>query len=164
MSAGLKEQWGVDEAAQAGPDEQSQDLKKAFEKLIDSISENLQYTAANGERSRREPLEARRGELIPRYQDVLAEIDPADRHPEQRHDEIADERAHDLAERRADDDADGHVDDIALHRKFPELGHQAHWICPPLVRERRTIRSRSANEKLCRRCPFADDTRNASSA
>src|SRR5262249_51900351 len=57
---------------------QSQDLKTAFEKLMDAIWDSLQYTAANGERSRQEPLAARRDELIPRYQTTLDEVDPAD--------------------------------------------------------------------------------------
>src|SRR5262245_48690476 len=78
MSAGLKEQWGVSTPAQVGSDEQSQELKKAFEKLIDAIGESLQYTAANGERSRHDPLASRREDLIPRYQTTLDEIDPAD--------------------------------------------------------------------------------------
>lgn len=78
MSAGLKDQWGVGDAIKVGPDPQSQELKTAFEKLIDAISASLQYTAANGERARHEPLATRRGELIPRYQSTLDEIDPAD--------------------------------------------------------------------------------------
>ena len=47
MSGGLKQQWGVGEAAQAGSDAQSQELKTAFEKTMNAMAEHLQYTAAN---------------------------------------------------------------------------------------------------------------------
>ena len=47
MSGGLKQQWGVGEAAQAGSDAQSQELKTAFEKAMNAMAEHLQYTAAN---------------------------------------------------------------------------------------------------------------------
>lgn len=47
MSGGLKQQWGVCEAAQAGSDAQSQELKTAFEKAMNAMAEHLQYTAAN---------------------------------------------------------------------------------------------------------------------
>src|SRR5215208_6379586 len=78
MSGGLKQQWGVGDPVQVGPDPQSQDLKTAFEKPMDAMSEHLQYTAANGELARHNPFAARRDALVPRYQASLGEVDPAD--------------------------------------------------------------------------------------
>ena len=78
MSGGLKQQWGVGDPAQVGPDAQSQDLKAAFEKPMDAMAEHLQFTAANGERARHDPLAARSEALVPRYQSALGEVDPAD--------------------------------------------------------------------------------------
>ena len=78
MSGGLKQQWGVGNPAQVGPDAQSQDFKTAFEKAMDATAEHLQYTAANGDRSRHDPLATRSEALVPRYQDALKEVDAAD--------------------------------------------------------------------------------------
>ena len=78
MSDGLKHQWDVGEPAQVGPDAQSQDLKAVFEKLMDAMSEDLQFTAVNGEQARHGPLASRRDALVPRYQAALAEVVPAD--------------------------------------------------------------------------------------
>ena len=78
MSGGLKDQWGVGDAAQVGPDAQSQDLKNAFEKAMDAMADHLQYTAVNGDRARQDPLSARGQALVPRYQETLKQIDAAD--------------------------------------------------------------------------------------
>src|SRR5215212_10753108 len=78
MSGGLKQQWGVGDPAQVGPDPQSQDLKAAFEKPMDAMAAHLQFTAANGERARHDPFAARSEALVPRYQAALGEVDPAD--------------------------------------------------------------------------------------
>ena len=78
MSGGLKEQWGVADAAQVGPDAQSQDLKNAFEQAVDAMAEHLQYTAINADGARQNPLAARGQALVPRYQDALKQIDATD--------------------------------------------------------------------------------------
>ena len=78
MSGGLKEQWGVGDAAQVGPDAQSQDLKSAFEKAVDAMAEHLQYTAVNADRARQDPMASRGQALVPRYQDALKQVDAAD--------------------------------------------------------------------------------------
>ena len=78
MSGGLKQQWGVGDPAQVGPDPQSQDLKAAFEKPMDAMAGHLQFTAVNGEPARHDPFAARSEALVPRYQTALGEVDPAD--------------------------------------------------------------------------------------
>ena len=78
MSGGLKQQWGVGDPAQVGPDPQSQDLKAAFERPMDSIAAHLAYTAANADPASHDPLATRSDALVPRYQAALSEIDPAD--------------------------------------------------------------------------------------
>ena len=66
------------DAAQVGPDAQSQDLKNAFEQAVDAMAEHLQYTAINADGARQNPLAARGQALVPRYQDALKQIDATD--------------------------------------------------------------------------------------
>jgi predicted nucleic acid-binding Zn-ribbon protein len=72
---GLKQQWGVDDPAKAGSDEQSQQFQASFSTEITAISGHLQYTATYAEAARHDPLAARRDALYPSFQSVLGQID-----------------------------------------------------------------------------------------
>src|SRR2546430_14285713 len=78
MGDGLKQQWGVQDPAKAGSDKQSKDFQAAFQKEMGCINSHLQYTSANAEAARHNPLEARRDALYPAFQSANAQVDPAD--------------------------------------------------------------------------------------
>jgi predicted nucleic acid-binding Zn-ribbon protein len=73
--AGLKDQWGVDDPAKAGSDQQSQQFQAAFQQEITAVSGHLEYTAANAETARHDPLAARRDALYPSFQGALGQVD-----------------------------------------------------------------------------------------
>lgn len=77
MGGGLRDQWGVDDPAQAGSDEQARNFKAAFDAQIGKINGDLQYLAANAEAAKSEPLAGRREALYPAYQSANGQIDPA---------------------------------------------------------------------------------------
>jgi chromosome segregation ATPase len=77
MGDGLKQQWGVDDPAQAGSDQQSQQFQAAFQQQIGTVNGDLQYTAANAEETRQGPLAGRRDALLAAFQSALGQIDPA---------------------------------------------------------------------------------------
>src|SRR6188474_1823541 len=72
---GLKDQWGVDDPAKAGSDKQSQQFQASFQKEIGCINGHLQYTSANAEAGRHDPLAVRRDALHPAFQSALGQID-----------------------------------------------------------------------------------------
>src|SRR5436309_1476798 len=74
---GLKEQWGVGDPAKAGSDKQSQQFQAAFQQEIAASNGHLQYTSANAEAARHDPLEQRRDALYPAFQTTLGQIDRA---------------------------------------------------------------------------------------
>jgi hypothetical protein len=76
--SGLKQQWGVGDPAKAGSDKQSQQVQASFQKEMGAINAHLQYTSANAEAARHDPLEARRDALYPAFQAALAQIDRTD--------------------------------------------------------------------------------------
>jgi hypothetical protein len=78
MGDGLKQQWGVKDPAKPASDKQAKEFDAAFHKTIGCINGHLQYTSANAEAARHQPLEARRDALYPAYQSALAQIDPSD--------------------------------------------------------------------------------------
>ena len=78
MGAGLKDQWGVADPAKAGSGKQAQQFKAAFDAQISCINGLMQYTSANAEPARHDPLAARRDALYPAFQSANAQIDPAD--------------------------------------------------------------------------------------
>ena len=75
--SGLKGQWGVDEPAQAGSDEQSNKFKADFQAELGRTNEHLQYTAAHADSAEHAPMSAKRDALTPAFQSALAQIDPA---------------------------------------------------------------------------------------
>jgi hypothetical protein len=77
MGGGLKQQLGVDDPAKAGSDKQSKDFQTAFEKELTVINGHLQYTSANADVARHEPLATRRDALTTSFQSALALVDPA---------------------------------------------------------------------------------------
>ncbi len=77
MGAGLKGQWGVGDPAKAGSDQQSQQFQAAFQSEINAIGGHLEYTAANAEPARHQPLATRRDGLYPAFQGALKQVDPA---------------------------------------------------------------------------------------
>src|SRR4051812_14429159 len=78
MGDGLKQQWGVKDPAKPASDKQAKEFDAAFHKTIGCINGHLQYTSANAEAARHQPLEGRRDALYPAYQSALAQIDPSD--------------------------------------------------------------------------------------
>src|SRR5262245_39054142 len=77
MGGGLKQQWGVKDPAKPGSDKQAREFDAAFHKTIGCVNSHLQYTSANAEAARHNPLEARRDALYPAYQSAHGQIDPA---------------------------------------------------------------------------------------
>ncbi len=77
MGDGLKKQWGVGDPAKAGSDKQAQQFKAAFQAQISCINGHLQYTSANAEAAKHDPLAARRDALYPAFQSANGQIDPA---------------------------------------------------------------------------------------
>lgn len=77
MSGGLRDQWGVDDPAQAGSDEQAQRFKAAFDAQVGKINADLQFLTAHAEAAKSEPLAGRREALYPAYQSANGRIDPA---------------------------------------------------------------------------------------
>lgn len=91
-STGLKNQWGVGNPtggpsknttdggspADTGSDRQRQEFQAAFEGVQSEINGHLQYTAANAEASRHQPLAGRRDAMVPKYQGMLGQIDRND--------------------------------------------------------------------------------------
>src|SRR6266567_1216709 len=75
MGKGLKDQWGVKDPPKPGSDKQAKEFNAAFQKTIGCINSHLQYTSANAEAARHNPLEARRDALYPAFQAALAQID-----------------------------------------------------------------------------------------
>ena len=73
MGKGLKDQWGVTDPAKAGSDKQSQQFQASFQKETACINGHLQYTSANAEAARHNPLEARRDALYSAFQAALAQ-------------------------------------------------------------------------------------------
>jgi hypothetical protein len=78
MGDGLKQQWGVKDPAKPASDKQAKEFDAAFHKTVGCINGHLQYTSANAEAARHNPLEARRDGLYPAYQSAAAQIDPSD--------------------------------------------------------------------------------------
>jgi hypothetical protein len=74
---GLKNQWGVNDPAQAGSDKQSKDFQAAFQKAIGPINEHLQYTVSHAEEAKHNPLAAKRDGLMTSFQSALGLIDPS---------------------------------------------------------------------------------------
>jgi hypothetical protein len=72
---GLKGQWGVGDPAKAGSDRQSQQFQASFQREITVINRHLQYTSANADAARHDPLGTRRDALYPAFQSALAQID-----------------------------------------------------------------------------------------
>jgi hypothetical protein len=72
---GLKDQWGVGDPAKAGSDKQAQQFQATFQREIACINGHLQYTSANAEAARHDPLAARRDALYPAFQSALGQID-----------------------------------------------------------------------------------------
>src|SRR5438552_17923190 len=75
MGKGLKDQWGVSDPAKVGSDKQAQQFQASFQKEIACINGHLQYTSANAEAARHNPLAARRDALYPAFQTALGQID-----------------------------------------------------------------------------------------
>lgn len=73
---GLKQQWGVGDPAKPGSDQQSKSFQAAFQKQIGVINSHLQYTSANAEAARHDPLAKRRDALYPDFQSALGQVDP----------------------------------------------------------------------------------------
>src|SRR5580765_5010420 len=78
MGDGLKQQWGVKDPAKPASDKQAKDFNTAFQRTISCINGHLQYTSANAEAARHNPLEQRRDALYPALQSTLGQIDPTD--------------------------------------------------------------------------------------
>jgi len=72
---GLKDQWGVTDPDKVGSDKQAQEFQACFQKEISAISGHLQYTSANAEAARHDPLAARRDAIYSAYQAALGQID-----------------------------------------------------------------------------------------
>src|SRR5437867_3785736 len=77
MGKGLKDQWGVSDPAKVSSDKQGQQFQASFQKEITAINGDLQYTSANAEASRHDPMAARRDALCTAFQSALGQIDPA---------------------------------------------------------------------------------------
>ncbi len=75
MGAGLKDQWGVGNPAKAGSDQQSQQFQAGFQSEINAIGGHLEYTVANAEPARHQPLATRRDALYPEFQGALKQVD-----------------------------------------------------------------------------------------
>ena len=78
MGDGLKKQWGVGDPAKGGSDKQAQQFKASFQAQITCINGHLQYTSANAEAAKHDPLAARRDTLYTAFQSALGQIDPKD--------------------------------------------------------------------------------------
>lgn len=76
MGSSLKGQWGVDDPADAGSDEQRRNFQALFQKELGAINGHLQYTAAHAETARHDPMAKRRDALVSAFQAALAQIDP----------------------------------------------------------------------------------------
>jgi|GEM_PF-1136802 len=83
-NTGLKKQFGVgdpntpggDPADQdTGSDKQAQDFQAAFQQEQGVVNGHLQYTAANAEAARHDPLAARRDAMYAAFQSALGKID-----------------------------------------------------------------------------------------
>jgi hypothetical protein len=75
---GLKGQWGVGDPAKAGSDRQSQQFQASFKQQQTAINGHLQFTSANAEAAKHDPLAKRRDELYPAFQGALGKIDRTD--------------------------------------------------------------------------------------
>jgi hypothetical protein len=64
--------------------------------------------------------------------EIVGKIETAENGPDDRHDDVVDQRFHDTAESATDDDTDGKVHDVASGNKCLELIE--HPICLPLMR------------------------------
>jgi hypothetical protein len=76
MGDGLKQQWGVDDPSKPASDQQSQEFQAAFQQQIGAINSDLQYTSANAEAGKHDPLAGRRDALLTAFQSALGQIDP----------------------------------------------------------------------------------------
>jgi len=83
-NTGLKKQFGVGDPntpgadpadPDAGSDKQAQDFQAAFQQEQGVINGHLQYTAANAEAARHDPLAARRDAMYAAFQSTLGKID-----------------------------------------------------------------------------------------
>ena len=88
-SSGLKGQWGVgnptstpavnspntQSSKDTGSDKQAQDFQAAFQAEQGVINGHLQYTSANAEAARHDPLAARRDAMYSAFQSTLGKID-----------------------------------------------------------------------------------------
>src|SRR5262249_13320345 len=64
--------------AKAGSDKQSQQFQASFNREIAAINGHLQFTSANAEASKHDPLAKRRDDLYPAFQGALGKIDRTD--------------------------------------------------------------------------------------
>ncbi|MBL8363408.1 MAG: patatin-like phospholipase family protein [Rubrivivax sp.] len=80
---GLKAAWGVADPASpapgaAGSGEQADDFRKRFEASMSALNESLVTLRTDAQATLHQALDAQRGQLIGRFQQVLGAIDPAD--------------------------------------------------------------------------------------